>query len=1236
MLREADLPPLLQRAHRALAAYDRLDLLQALGALQLEPRNAHSTGRFEFLTHVAASVDDGCRKPAVQLNRLSRLCNDQLITGTYVEAMEDPQAYPFVETVGVYGRNFRVVNGAFERVRTNATLLAQALWLLREEELGPREVVLVRRAEAILLAGLTLSDAMAERAGLEVGLSLPDRPYRQATVPPRATFERLRVAIRFSKEELQDLLSWAGLPTAALSAISCSAPPALESYTPDVGPLLFTPLIEAGDDLLVALPSAIVPAACHAAQALLCGNGLQAQLGRALAEAGWSAAVMALGFAGNDRVAVDPGVPAPAGTAYGLFSLDQGKLLYLLFISDPLDHYDPRSWLGGGFRYNLDLGDHFRALLSEEVLQRLGVEELFVVVTLSTVRNFLEADLGEALPDRAVVGLSLDHLETLCMVEHGQPLRLYRFVEAQGRVQRRGVIMAAGGIIDTFAMYRSNGYSFYMSDRGRPDSMVIQVGWGRELREEVQRKWNPHLVLSAEGDAFITVHNFYQDEEAPLYAPIDAFARGETRILVEGLGRPVWVTARAHRPEAGPGGRSEYFHYVEMVAYWLWQFTPALRTALDEPGQPALVVELNLAPAGEADAEPHAAPNAPYVIETDPDQGLIRVALSRQMEGLLATPDNAGERQLMGDLLTALSQMAGVRAEALRDISAILDAFAPLGLKKKMFLLDGSAHPDLLKGDLPRARTVQDEPVHELLDLVGEHLVSQRPPGSIPETERSAVLNDIVGLLFRRLVSMVDDLNPEGLLEALLLRHEALIRETALHRRTLPTQLACFTPDGRLSEEVRRRMREYSRANLASRFLVEYAVTARPSGGHVLNDTRYDELLALSMSLTDFGFTSDFIYYRLADIPLRVLPSHRLGQRRETLDKAMEAYASIFDRSEVARATASFSDLWIRKDAVGEEPTWREEVDRAALFEIGHSVTEILSLLVETINISPKDVNRLPREELGQRLAERLGWTEEKVASALAFLTLGPRADYLKVEPPYAPPDVLPWRFNRRLSLLQKPFLLVAPEHPDLVWGIRSVHQAGQYLGHLFQSGRYRATSKELLRAFSAINNAVGAEFNRRVEALVREAGFNDVEIQVRKLAGLRLQEQGQDLGDIDVMVLDHQKRVVWLLECKDLASARTPAELSLEMDNVIRNAKGKSIIEKHGRRFTWFKTHKEQVLGVRGIQDAKRWKVRAVIVVDTDLMTSSFVRSPMPIVPASKLGALVGSGRKSVLKSKD
>jgi hypothetical protein len=158
------------------------------------------------------------------------------------------------------------------------------------------------------------------------------------------------------------------------------------------------------------------------------------------------------------------------------------------------------------------------------------------------------------------------------------------------------------------------------------------------------------------------------------------------------------------------------------------------------------------------------------------------------------------------------------------------------------------------------------------------------------------------------------------------------------------------------------------------------------------------------------------------------------------------------------------------------------------------------------------------------------------------------------------------------------------------------------------QPGPSRGTAFQ--RSFmTSARRAASDDFNRQVADLYRQTGCDRVQENVKRFGSLRLRRaNGQDIGDIDVLATDRSKKVLLAVEVKDFEFARTPFELSNEVDKLLSNED--SAKSHHEERLAFVKANLGAVLAELGISDVSAgWQVQGLVVTSTDLMAAHFPR---------------------------
>jgi len=294
---------------------------------------------------------------------------------------------------------------------------------------------------------------------------------------------------------------------------------------------------------------------------------------------------------------------------------------------------------------------------------------------------------------------------------------------------------------------------------------------------------------------------------------------------------------------------------------------------------------------------------------------------------------------------------------------------------------------------------------------VGEHLAAaQLAIGPIPDPDRTAVLNNIVGFCYSKLENLIASLAEEGVLQFVMQQHEAILHRQALGRSTIATRLACFGNDSRLVSGFRDDLQSQARDAIAVRFLIEYLAATPPSGQLPMTLERFDEMLMLASEITNFGMLSDSVQNELTDLKLSVVPSGRLGIRGDEYRKASSQYMEAFASHEMYVSPRTFRTLTVPIEADEEPPQLVGELDKAAFAEFGYSISDLDRFMGALLQMSDsgQPFCNANRDDLDTAVRNATGWNNAQITKIVESMVLRPRADFLRPEPPFSTAEVYP------------------------------------------------------------------------------------------------------------------------------------------------------------------------------------------------------------------------------------
>jgi hypothetical protein len=1092
--------------------------------------------------------------------------------------------------------------------------LCKAIFL-KPETSWPQEFK--SRAFELVASALTVLSTAARNANLRRGMLPVSDRYEKIFVPDAATLQRLKRAACFTKTEISSLFQSVQLPATALDRLVSKAEPTiLANYDVVNGPLLWRPFLDCGDRIVVMIPGMVVSSIRQELLVLALESKLQTEVAKAYTVAVWESVKRSLGFTRNTPFSHGTSKPLQIENAIdGFFSLDHDKVLYCLLVTDPLKRRfekDPFGlWTDDALEKQIN--DRISEVEADVFAASPAPNDLFVVVAFQGLGGGATFGLAPTRCKCHSIALSAEALYTMSVLEGGDPLALFNFARAHQKARERVQIITTN-VLDEFQLYRANDCSFYFSDQALPNFVVIPPGDSLSLQIEIASQRDFHCARIANGSV-VEVTNLHGNANIPIYSPVKDLG-GRVRLLVEGLPMPVWIVGPT---EATGEDHKHYALVADAISFWIWQFTSFLTPNLsDLSSRYPIEIRLNLPPADAWQVQSEDRPNSvDAVVETKTDAAdhLIEVTVKTGLIPLLQTADNVGERELMRSVLSAFSPFGKSQQRSLTPeaVAAAMERTMPVGLKKMLLLFEAGRTPEIDGRGLPDYRSVQKVWISEQLDRLGEYLTTEEAlqVGRIEANARTSILNKVAGHCFSQLEKIVATLAGDGLLPFVLAHSESVHREQAMNRLTIPTRLECFHSIPTIVEQLGKRIPELAHAGLASRLLVEYVVAQPPSGLREISLDIYDELRAWAHHSVNYAMLSDALHFGIEDYSLSLLPSRRLGVDGSAWQSAMSGHMRAFALDQIEASREHFKKQWETITSTTGGERLRADLDSATTVEFGIPLSELLELMGVAISIAqenPPCIPTLPRATFIERAAQTMHRSEDRVQTALESLMLGPRSSFWTPPEGYVKQDLYPWRYNRPLSYMRRPFLSCTLEGADqITWGMRHMRAAQRFLVDQYTSGKLRAKTREMRSFMNRLRDEQGEEFNKKVTDFFRSLEGLSVESRVKKIGSLR--DLQYHLGDVDVLVGDSRRRRILVVECKDLSAARTPYEMSHEINELFVGVEGKkSIVDKHQARTDWIKKNLNEVLRFLKLSSDGRWAVLPLIVVDQPL-PGSYIR---------------------------
>lgn len=1162
---------------------DGPSLVAAASGLMLLPENASRFVRLHRLAALGMALDDN-RASTMSPNAVRSILKTEDIGGPRILAHEDPYSEVLVQSVSFYGGTYLVSPGSGEHTVADLENLMDAAF---REQWMPKD--LHGPARQLIQGLLTVSDIVLKRAGLTRGTLPSGSAQTPVYVPGANRFEELSRAAFLSNDELDAHSDWLRMviDTFALGPGEL-VDPCANGITDDR--LNISPFLRLSTGYQLVLPlDLLITIRFHLLRFVHQQCALE-KFGRQWRNAAFRRVMRLL-----PRDASPVAIEHDGVMSRYLLPIDSKRDLHIIVATDPLANWKLEVW----DTYDTHVAmDRLAILMEPNVRQTYSSAEtlLHLVITDSPGRGAFWGIPNIADSDPVLMVRS-DDLEIMLHHEPDGPLGLLLFAEA---VDRRPGQSMTTSVLDEFSSYNDHEKSFYFTD-GKPATFTLfQTADGIQPRKKYFTETDRHGVIPPVKEPGVLQAQRRYERDAPEIFIIEPHS-SYVGYVVELDDRDVFVTIDL--------GATEYIgiepDLLECVAYWVRECAihTEIRSAFTTT---ELVIKVEKPEVWKMTNDWSRSEPA---IRVSPMTSGFTLELTETFVALLQEKENTAERELVSALLVSLFDIDRT------ELDMPLSKIAPLGAKRMLNAFNQSNNPDMLAHRLPRTLTGHDQVAAQLLDELGEWLRSPTggnfSVGNFEGRARIELLKSAVGHLFNVLETEIAGYDQRILLDFLIAQNEALSHNAKVNAVMLQSRLACFGENSHTVTELVEHRKENSSAQRANRFLIEYVAAQPPAGTNTIDVRDYYRLLSVAKELIDRATASDFLHYGIADFHVSILDSGRLGlSRNESVTTAMEIYAAASSRRSVRSAQS--------EDASAETDVfdYAEFIERSAdamRAEFGFTLTELRAVCGGLLDIATADqVTRIDRSEAISRIIENAALTDSTVNAVLDKITLTSRASFLEIKE-----DACPWRYNRDSSYIRRPLV---QQGNELVFGFRSIYGLGHYWLDNLLSGRLqrRAKTSEMQRCISEARGRINDAFAHSVSARLQDLGMT-THLSVKKIGTKRIVDPaGQDLGDIDVLAYHADTRSILAVEAKDFEIARTPAEMSTELEKLFHGRKKKkSTLELHQRRVEWLRNNVTDVVKSMGIDtNGGPCKVIGLIVTSDPLVTPLVESSPLPVIP--------------------
>lgn len=1181
--------------------HNSIDLIKTFAGISLSSQNHEKNVRLEDLA----------RKAIVEFNSSTVEISEDVLCSFFKEHYtshfdEDPTTNLFTDLITFYGGDYIIFPGITEGGNFVLSHLLKAIYHHPTCTLPER---FTDNCMHVSLLILNLSNLIAKRLDY-VRYIKDDIKESRIFIPSESELSKLKFAVTFSKVEILDLLKEKGIAIEALEGFTLSLDDsALHGQFIQDSPLLKHPIICFGDEYVIASPTTMSYALTEWILAEAKALGCFKEVEEAYHDIIWNYTQLNLSQLGFSLVK-DPTLSETdnKGLREGIYQFDDDKLAYIQYVTGEDPTYETRK--------------------QQSINSVLGLPEYegfqFMDITLvSSMGQDLFFMFGKTDNSKSI-GMTIYEFEVLVNLKDHSALDLWKYLNAKEEKLEDSHSMGTS-FLDLFKVYKENEDSFYLSDDSDEIRLHITYGYATDLYKEAKILRDEHSVLRSNNERLTHVGVVKKDQYAPVYYSTSDLGF-ELQFLVEGYYQPIWVSSDKEVKKMAKGSRSLYYEMTDAIAYWLWQCQEFVVDKLIALGADPILFKFNF------DDEDRFNPIERNFTRDSQLSDHFKITSNRNQINITIPPsiipylygtDNEGERELLRQLVDGFNLLLSNKGLSVIDqdgILKIIDNAAPLGSKKKIFILDTADNLLLDPSNLDKHRYIQNYDINVVLDSLVPRLGPLCPPeGKITDKEtKTKLTRDIVmKVLLPKLQTTISQYNSELLLRRLIGLNESLIRKREDLRVKTPTRIACFVSFEEQTRDLHDSLVKINQTTIAVRCLIEHLAAEPINGTKIISTTGIDELVAIMSSIIDWGSLGDQIEFDLFDIKMGILPSKRVGTEKKLFKEIFDPYYASKSIENVKGALDTFEQVFPQHNPIsGKEIP--ESLDNAFNSEFNISLTricEFIDCLGKIAFNQDKAYACLSKSKLFIEINEHDFFSREEFENTLMYLCLFNRGKVHKIPKGFDSFDISPWRFNRRLSLLRKPLVVVDTESADdplIYWGLRQVLVSRLYLNDQCRTNRLRVPEDgPIQKVLGKLSQHNGTEL---VKSVFREVeGENlivDSEVPINPKSFLK---NDKDIGDVDVLVIDPNTKTIYSLECKSMAPSRNIKEMVEEVGKLFGSDSKKGWIDKHVERDEWLKNNLE-LLGQKYQIDLSGYIIKSFFITQEDMLTPFLTTRPTAI----------------------
>ena len=468
----------------------------------------------------------------------------------------------------------------------------------------------------------------------------------------------------------------------------------------------------------------------------------------------------------------------------------------------------------------------------------------------------------------------------------------------------------------------------------------------------------------------------------------------------------------------------------------------------------------------------------------------------------------------------------------------------------------------LIHDKYDKTYTVDSHESDVVLDAIADYLNRRGKEQNLDLKQSEELVKNIIEFLGTELNKLLKEIASQKFVDELIKLHHGTLFWLSLTEVRFEKVNELYSYVGADYSEQVKLMNGYSETNNLTMCLIERIVSnGFYNENHIPVIETINKVYAYMHHLYSFGIYLDYIKEKVRGMEFAILDNGRVAVPKETIDKTQRYFydlrnAEMYHREAYRKIQTLEKETNIDYDA----PAFLD----AFLDEYGITFQEWLDVMKACVDYSfdnEEPIVNLTEEQFESEILKNSLVGEHIEGFKDSFLL---HQDMVKKGIPLH--ESFMQRFNRIYQMSSRPWVKY---HGRIIYSVKSLHYHQKVMLTRLDNGKVNAYSGKMKSFKGIINEKKGGNFNNLLCELYKGLGNPNLTVdkEVKVGPNERIIAEKQ-LGDFDVIIIDHDQKKIVCIEAKDYIECRTVYELLLEEKKV------KNDLKMVVKRDEWAKNH--------------------------------------------------------------